>query len=445
MLGIRAIARHTFRDAMRKRLWVMILLYGGMMILPTFVFPAPPEGRVKLALEWSLWTMSFLGAVVVVFLAAPALWADIVDRTIYTVITKPVSRVEMLVGRLLGYMAVLLVLVLGMGVLGYAAVRYAASRVVVTDSASPPVLQTDAPIEATTGRRIPEPVIAEDDSMLARRKYHILSGVGPQRVEFQFRGLKPGTFSSGHVRFKFRFAVNEPTKQDRPATDVNFTVTNDSTGAQITGTLPVENGVDVYFPVKDAKKFFEGTSSVTVEIRRLNPAYTVAIVKKRAELLAQAESFGTSFTKALTLNYAGLMLLAVVALASSTILEGPVCILWTAFIYFVGSSMEVIRETADVLAPGRLTFIGVLYSKLDTSTPVGRTIEGITNVLRYFLNGLAKVLPDFSRFSTSKVLTQGLSISNEFFFDGLFYLVVFTLISMIIGFVAFRGREVGYK
>ena len=445
MPAIRAIARLAFRDAMRKKLWLVIFLYGLVMILPTFVFPATERGRVKLVLDWSMWGIRFFGSIVAVFLVAPALWNDIVEKTIYTVITKPVSRVEMVVGRFLGYLGIMLVLVAGMGIFGYASIQLVARPVdaKVEGTEVPPVLQTDAPIEATAGQRIPEAVVADDDPELAKRKYHILTGGGAQRVEFHFMGLDPDSFTGKHTRFKFRFVVYERTKQDRPATDATFVFTNDSTGEQQRQTMTVENGVDVFVPVK--RELFDGTSSMTVEITRLDPSYTVAIVRKRAQLLANAESFGKGFTKAMTLNYASLVLIVVVALASSTVLEGPVCILWTFFVYFVGSIMEVIRETAEVLSPGRLTFIGALYSKLDTSSPVGRTIQGITNLIRYFLNGLAKVLPDFSRFDTSDLLTQGLSISGSVLWGGIYHVVVFSLICMMLSFIAFKGREVGYK
>ena len=452
MMAIRAIARHTFVDAMRSKVWIVIILYAALLALPTFVLPAATDRiRVQLVLSWALgnglWSMLTLGGIVAILMASRQLWKDIVDRTIYTVITKPVSRVEMIVGRLAGYMVILLVIIIGMAVVTYGAIMYVARAVDYDpDSNTPYVLEADDPVEATIGRRIPESDVADDDSRLARRKYHVLSGMGPQRVEFRFLppDLDPDSLAKGkNVRLKLRLVVNDPTKQDRPATEVTFTVTNDTTGAKEKTTLPVENGIDVYIPL--SKELVKDAQALTVSIVRLNPKYTVAIVNKRCQLLAHAESFPVSFTKATILAYVSSVLLAVVALASSTVLEGFVCILWSVFIFFVGSTMDIIRETADVLSPGRLTFVGILQSQIDASTSFGKTIQGINNLIRYFLNGLTRIVPDFARFDTSTRLTENLSLSSDYFARPIFDAVVFSMVCLIIAFIAFRNREVGYK
>ena len=446
MPAIRAIARNTFIDAMRKKVWLVVVLFAALMILPAIVFPAPTEGiRVQMVLAWALWGMAFFGSIVAIFIAAPHLWHDIVDRTIYTVISKPVSRVELIVGRLLGYMSILLVITIGLALVGAVFALFAASSLQRKSGAEDPrILETDTPIEATTGVRLPEPDIASDDSLLARRQYHVLTGSGPQKVVFQFTDLEPEQFTSKNIRLKFRFAVADPTLQGRPETQVDFKIVNENKPEEaLTRSLLVENHIEVYIPIE--RDYLRGVDTLTVTISRADPHYTVAIVKSRCHLLAKSEPFRLSFTKAAILSYASSVLLAVVALASSTILEGSVCILWSFFVYFMGSSMQVIRDTAEVLSPGRLTFIGILQNRLNTGTPFGKTIQGVNNLIRYFLNGMTEVLPDFSRFNTAPLLTENLSISRGFFYSGLLHALIFCLIAMIIAFIAFRNREVGFK
>ena len=450
MLAIRAIARHTFTDAMRKKVWVVIILFALLMIGPVFIFPARlPRLHVKQVLSFALGGriggMRSLCCFAAILLAAWQLWKDITDRTIYTVITKPVSRVEMIAGRFFGYMGVLLVLVIGMGAIALASILYVASSVEYDPSGlDPPVLEVDAPIEASLGKRLPESDVSDDESLLARRKYHILTGAGPQRIEFRFLELKPRSFSSDNIRLKFRFVVNDPTKQDRPATEAMIEVINENRpDTVVKKTLIVENGIDCYVPLD--RDFVRDANSLTVLIKRFNPKYTVAIIKTRCHLLAHAESFPVSFSKSIVLTFAASVLMAVLALTSSTILEGPVCLLWSFFVYFVCNSMHIIRETAETLSPGRLFFTGHLQNKLDVSTPFGKTVEGINNIIRYFLNGLTKVVPDLSEFDAAQFLVRGMHVSGEFWRNALMYSVIYACVCLIIAFVAFKNREVGYK
>ena len=452
MLAIRAIARHTFTDAMRKKVWVVVILFLCVMIGPVFIFPAAlPRLHVGQVLSFALGNriggMRSLCCFAAILLAAWQLWKDITDRTIYTVITKPVSRVEMIAGRFFGYVGVLLVLVIGMGIISLASILYVASFVEHDpDSLDPAVLEVDAPLEASFGKRLPESDVADDESLLARRKYHILTGSGPQRIEFRFLELNPRSFTSDNIRLKFRFVVNDPTKQDRPATEATVEVVNDNRQGPesvVKKSLIVENGIDCYVPLD--RDFVRGANSLTVIIRRRNPKYTVAIIKKRCHLLAHAESFPVSFTKSLGLTFAASVLMAVMALTSSTILEGPVCLLWSFFVYFICNSMNIIRETADTLSPGRMFFTGQLQDKIDVSTPFGKTVQGINNIIRYFLNGLTRAVPDLSEFDASQFLVQGMHVSREFCRTALMYSVIYTCICLIIAFVAFKNREVGYK
>jgi len=450
MLAIRAIAGHTFTDAMRKKVWVMIILFALLMIGPVFIFPAAlPKLHVRQVLSFALGnrigSMRSLCCFAIILLAAWQLWKDITDRTIYTVITKPVSRVELVAGRLFGYMAVLLVLVIGMGVIAAASIVYVASSVEHDPtSLDPPILEVDAPIEASLGKRLPESDVSDDESLLARRKYHILTGSGPQRIEFRFLELDPRSFTSNNIRLKFRFVVNDPTKQDRPATEASIEVINENRpDSVVKETLVADNGIDCYVPL--GREFLRDAESLTVIIRRRDPKYTVAIIKKRCQLLAHAEPFAVSFGKSMVLTFAASVLMAVVALTSSTILEGPVCLLWSFFVYFVCNAMHLIRETAETLSPGRMLFTGWLQHKVDFSTPFGKTVYGINNIIRYFLNGLTKVVPDLSEFDAAQFLTRGMHVSREFWQNALFYSVIYICACLIIAFVAFKNREVGYK
>jgi hypothetical protein len=100
-----ALARLSFKEAMRYRiLWVLIALtvlpYLFRSILMSNTRPAD-EFRVMI-LGTSLW-LTLLVLIVGVIIAAISIPNDIKSQTIHTVVTKPVERFEIVLGRFLGY------------------------------------------------------------------------------------------------------------------------------------------------------------------------------------------------------------------------------------------------------------------------------------------------------------------------------------------------------
>jgi len=99
-------------------LFVVVLLFAGWFLDPSSDRPA------RLYLTFVLdWATGYPVLLLALFLSAWSLPADIKSRTLHTVVTKPVRTSEILLGRLLGFMAVGTVLLLIMGTMSYGFVR----------------------------------------------------------------------------------------------------------------------------------------------------------------------------------------------------------------------------------------------------------------------------------------------------------------------------------
>ncbi len=102
MRAVLSIAANTLREAVRKKHIYVLALVAMMLIgfssLIVF-FQESPEAFMK---ELSLFTVSFLGMLVAVFIAAPQIRREMDDRSIYTVLAKPVTRFGYVVGKYLG-------------------------------------------------------------------------------------------------------------------------------------------------------------------------------------------------------------------------------------------------------------------------------------------------------------------------------------------------------
>lgn len=115
-----AIAWLAIQESIRKRVlvavfgvFVLILLFAGWFLDPRADNPA------RLYLSFVLSTSNLLVLLMAVFLATLSLPNDMKNKTIYTVVTKPVRSSEIVLGRVMGFAAVGTALLLVMMVLSY--------------------------------------------------------------------------------------------------------------------------------------------------------------------------------------------------------------------------------------------------------------------------------------------------------------------------------------
>ncbi|MHB1421955.1 MAG: ABC transporter permease [Gemmataceae bacterium] len=98
-----ALAKLSFKEAIRNR-----VLYGFSALLLVFLFgswfiPYKPEYQVRSYVGVVYWVMKILLLVTAIILASFSIPTDIRRQTIHTIITKPVERFEILLGRFLGF------------------------------------------------------------------------------------------------------------------------------------------------------------------------------------------------------------------------------------------------------------------------------------------------------------------------------------------------------
>ncbi len=106
---IAAIAACTWTELVRLRIFLFLtafalLLMAGSFFLARFSF----EEEFQMLKDINLGAMSIFTSLLAILATAGLLPRDLEDRTIYTILAKPVSRPEYLAGKLLGVMALLL-------------------------------------------------------------------------------------------------------------------------------------------------------------------------------------------------------------------------------------------------------------------------------------------------------------------------------------------------
>ncbi|HEX3149856.1 MAG TPA: ABC transporter permease subunit [Gemmataceae bacterium] len=118
---IYAIAKLSFKEAVRRRIvWVFLVILILYLFPARWFFQEKPEDELKSIIGVTTRGMNVLLVSVGLLLAAFSIPSDIKNLTIHTIVTKPVERFEIILGRFLGYLGLItgaLVIMTGFGLM----------------------------------------------------------------------------------------------------------------------------------------------------------------------------------------------------------------------------------------------------------------------------------------------------------------------------------------
>ena len=121
-----ALALQTLRQCIRRKVLFILLLFAAALLIGAGVIPShEPVGRLYAIISLSLTLIAFFGVLVSVFLAATVLPEDRAKKTISTVMTKPVGKLNYLLGRVCGFAATMGIILAVMGVAAWGMIRWA--------------------------------------------------------------------------------------------------------------------------------------------------------------------------------------------------------------------------------------------------------------------------------------------------------------------------------
>ncbi|RAQ48815.1 ABC transporter permease [Arthrospira sp. O9.13F] len=140
MLGrIMAIAKNVFWEVMRARVLYILGIFALLMVAAVELMPQVAASlEDKIVLDRGLAAISILSLIVAVFVSTNLINQEIEKRTVYLLISKPVSRPELIIGKHLGLWAVLAVLlvvmtVIYMGVLSLNQIPYPGQSIAISN------------------------------------------------------------------------------------------------------------------------------------------------------------------------------------------------------------------------------------------------------------------------------------------------------------------------
>jgi ABC-type transport system involved in multi-copper enzyme maturation permease subunit len=114
---IAAVARNTFREAVRERVLLNLVLFALLMMVSGLVLRALSVRQDdKIIKDLGLAAMDVIGTMIAIFVGVGLVSKEIERRSLYPLLAKPLTRAEFIVGKFIGLAATLLVNVAAMGI-----------------------------------------------------------------------------------------------------------------------------------------------------------------------------------------------------------------------------------------------------------------------------------------------------------------------------------------
>ena len=144
MRVVAAIAVNVFRESVRDKVLYNLVLFAVVMIGASYLIGQLTAGQdIKIIKDLGLAAIATFGLMIAVFIGIGLVWKEVERRSIYSLLSKPLSRGEFILGKYCGLGLTLLINILVMVVAWYAVLAYMATTVSPEVRAGWPAPATD--------------------------------------------------------------------------------------------------------------------------------------------------------------------------------------------------------------------------------------------------------------------------------------------------------------
>jgi hypothetical protein len=448
MHSIWAVAINTIKQALRMKVAVVftILLF---VLLPVLGINTTGDetlkGRLQTFVSYALSLTSFLLCLLTIIVSIYTVTSDIEQRQIYTVITKPIRRFQLIMGKLLGVIVLDAILLVLFSAIIYTITIYTpkfvkasknelteannefytarASLTIPVEDVSKEV--TDKYNELKKRGELPADMSRDEvidqltkQAQLARRA----TGVG-QHLLWEFNNVKP-LAKSLFIRFKYDVSVTPPDSQVWGrwlAGDYQYFKYGTQSKTPIYDEVH-KNSVRDFHEIEIPADVIPDDGHLAVAFMndpRNSQQVAIIFPPDGLEVLYKADSFTDNFIRAVLLILCRLIFLACLGILAASFLSFPVAILFCLVLFLTASFSGFVLDSFTYLSVS----IGAVYS--------------------YSLKWLIQLLPQFDKFNPTKFLIPARLITWSLLAKcALLMVCVKALLIMILSLIIFSYREI---
>ncbi|MEP3480336.1 MAG: hypothetical protein ABJZ55_13880 [Fuerstiella sp.] len=232
---ILALMSLTLKEATRRKallvfvVFAVLLMFGGWFLTDS---NERPELQFGVHVTFMLTVISWLILPIAIFLSCWGIPEDIRIRSLHTVVTKPARRMEVVIGRILGYSTMCGIVLVLMGVVGYIWIQRQLPATVTTDTGERSLMTCRVPVYGNLffldRQALPkEAGLNVGDSWLYRS---FVEGNSASRAVWYFRGVTAdavGDELTVESRFEAFRTVKGSKNSVQKGVEAQYTLVND--------------------------------------------------------------------------------------------------------------------------------------------------------------------------------------------------------------------------
>ena len=498
---ILAIAKVSALEAVRGQ----VLYVFGLFLLPMafagWYLPKTDEGALLYLVGYVNTAITYTLLPMAAFLVSMSLPKDIQNKVIQTVVTKPVRRLEIVVGRILGFTAVFTFVLLLMAAASLAFLwsqltpkqreNYWVARAAIYANRMPEDARADAVRSMVNDSRMPpdmakarvEQMEAAYPLMFKKREGWDIKGVNVGKEWFGQRWHTPGAYNSQSyavLGFKFNhrdvavetddagkkfvrvFAECDIFKTNKGDARREADVGKDAEGSGVFGELTVKNGAGESYVKSFAADHTRAVQLLVpyelfandkaeMWLRCLTPSQFLGVGRSDLYFLTGETSFAVNFLKAMSSVWLKLFFLIVVAVAASAALKGFVAVLATASVLTLGTFWHFVSQIADVgerskNGGGPLESLWRLVTQTNLVNPLdeGFMATMVVNVDAFVLAAMQKLsflVPNLADLDTIEYVARGVDLPWALVARNALFVATFALPAVVAGHLVLKHRE----
>ena len=445
MRGIWAVAKNTIKQALRMKIAVVFIILL-LVLLPVLGITTTGDdtlkGRLQTFVSYGLSLTSLLLCLLTIFVTVYTVTSDIKYRQIYTVVTKPIRRFQLLLGKLLGVMILDIVLLVLFSALIYTFAVYMPKIFKATDEELIQVnnefytarAALNIPEVDVTGevkeryeklerlKRLPdlprEEILAEltKQAQLEKRAADV-GGV----LIWEFDNVKPLT-KSMFIKFKYDVAVNPPDMQVYGrwyAGDPQYVKYGQKPPTPFYDNI-LKHSIQTFHEIEFPADVVPENGHLAIAFMNVSLNRTsITFPPGALAILYKADTFTANFIRAVLLILFRLVFLACLSVLASTFVSMPVAILLCLVLFSTATISGFVIESFDSLSANMSMF----YS--------------------YTIKWMIRLLPQFDKFNPTKFLIQARLLSWSVLAQcAVFMVFIKSSILLLLAFFIFSYREI---
>lgn len=393
-----------------------------MAISPVIPTTDEPGARVKIILVVFFQIVVLLCIVGVILLSATSLPCEIEDRTIYGILSKPVSRLKIVIGKIGGFSLLSGVLLIIFGFFTMIAVWWAASSL---PEGQKSILKARHEFKASR--------------FSVQGKLHHVSG-GISWIEGGRSGIASWDFSHGEKEHDNRTALEvelnvrvESSRED--ADHVPLVVGIEDLSRDKKKTEILSGKADEPLIIKiDSEIVKNGVIRVTVfPILGMD---CIGVTRESVKVFSIQRGFIFNYGKAVVISFLKFLLIIVIAVMGSTYLSAPVSTVSALVIFSCGHILDFIKDFSLLIQHGSC------HEHLPSVIKEpGIFLVCINYLIKKPLEWLSFLLPDFRKFDSLKFLLNGIDIPGEVLGAIFWYTALYVGACILISSVILKRRE----